>query len=184
MSMIKRKPLVYDDGMTKQSFKDSTDINKLLARAQVTGTLSHLEKHEGVYGDFSDFDFFEANQMLARGKSIFEELPSEIRKEFNQSPAEFFAFVNDPKNAGKLKEVLPELAAPGRQRIQLNHPELLPNQEGGEAALEGAPSGAPAEEAAGGTPASAEGAVSGAPSTETAGGPPPAEGAGTGSPAP
>ena len=30
MSMIKQKPIKYDDGRTKQAFKDSTDINKIL----------------------------------------------------------------------------------------------------------------------------------------------------------
>lgn len=122
----RKKDLVkkYDDGRTKQSFKDSTDINKLLSRAQREGTLSHLQKHEAVYGDFSDFDFLEAQRMLARGKSIFDELPSEVRREFNQDPREFFAFVNDPKNKDKLKDALPELAAPGRQRIVLNRPDV------------------------------------------------------------
>lgn len=111
---------VYDDGRTKQAFKDSTDINKLVARGAIQEAKSHLEKFQPVYGDFSDFDFQIAHEMIARGKSIFAELPSEVRREFNQSPREFFAFVNDPANVNKLGDVLPELAAPGRQRIVLN----------------------------------------------------------------
>ena len=35
----------YKDGRTKQSFKDSTDINKILKKAQRTGSIAHLNKY-------------------------------------------------------------------------------------------------------------------------------------------
>lgn len=106
--------------MTKQSFRDSTDINKILAKAQVTGTVSHITKHQGEYGDFAEFDFLQAQINIARGREIFDALPSEIRTEFNQSPSEFFEFVNDPENRDRLEEVLPALAEPGRQNIDVS----------------------------------------------------------------
>ena len=114
MSMLPIKKKVYDDGRTKQAFKDDTDINRLLARAQQTGSLSHLAKYEPVYGDFVGFDFFEAQQRLARGRTIFEELPTEIRKEFGQDAGKFFEFVNAPENVGKLDKIFPEIAEPGK----------------------------------------------------------------------
>ncbi len=110
----------YKDGRTKQSFKDETDIQKILFRAQKAGTMSHLEKYEGTYGDFAAFDFFEATLQLTKGREVFDALPSELRSEFNQSPAQFFAFVNDPKNAEDLRKKLPGLAKPGRQNIDLS----------------------------------------------------------------
>lgn len=114
---VAQMPRKYNDGRTKQAFKKETDINRLLARAQKAGTLSHLQKHGAFYADFADFDFDDAHFAMARAKSIFEELPSEIRKEFNQSPKEFFTFVNDPANVNDLARVLPGLAAPGRQVV-------------------------------------------------------------------
>lgn len=117
MSMKELLPKVYDDGMTKQSFKNSTDINKILHKAQKAGTLSHLAKHEAFYGDFESFDFTEAQNTMARANTMFAELPSEIRREFSQDPKQFFAFVNKPENQGKLADLLPALAAPGRQRL-------------------------------------------------------------------
>lgn len=106
----------YEDGMTKQAFKDSTDINKIISTFQRKGTLSHLAKYEPVYGDFTDMpDLLEAQARLDRGNAIFAELPSEIRREFKQSPAAFFAFVNDPANSDRLQELLPQLAKPGTQ---------------------------------------------------------------------
>ncbi len=117
MSMLPVEPQIYDDGRTKQSFKNSTDINKILHKAQKTGVISHLAKHQAFYGDFESFDFHDAQNTLARAGTMFNELPSEVRSEFNQSPQEFFDFVNDPVNQGKLAELLPALAAPGRQRM-------------------------------------------------------------------
>ena len=103
------------DGMTKQAFKDQTDINKILAKAQKTGTVSHLAKYEGIYGDFTDIDdLLTAHQRLTRANEIFSELPSEVRREFDQNPAGFFNFVNDPANKDRLKEVLPAIAKAGQ----------------------------------------------------------------------
>ena len=120
MSMLGTKTPVYKDGRVKQSFKDETDINKILERANKSGTISHLNKHRGEYADFSDFDFFEAQLMLTKGREIFDDLPAEVRSEFNQSQADFFEYVNDPKNVDRLDELLPALAAPGRQNIDVS----------------------------------------------------------------
>lgn len=114
--------LVYDDGRTKQCFADECNIEKIMARFETTGTISHLQKFEGVYADFSDFDFHEQNNMLSRGNEIFAELPAEIRREFLQDPAEFFKYVNDPANAENLREKLPALAKPGRQLPKTSPP--------------------------------------------------------------
>jgi len=117
--MLKTKQPKYTDGRTKQSFKDETDINKILKRAEKTGTISHLNKYEARFGDFANFDFFEANLMLTKGREIFDDLPPEIRSEFGQSQSQFFAYVNDPANKDRLGELLPALAAPGRQHVQI-----------------------------------------------------------------
>lgn len=115
MSMLKQKKKVYNDGRTKQAFGDATDITKMLAKAQRVGSISHLEKYEAVYGDFAKFDFQDAQLQIAKANTIFAELPSELRKEFGQSPQRFFAYANDPENVGKLEKLFPALAAPGRQ---------------------------------------------------------------------
>ncbi len=117
MSMLGTKDAVFNDGRTKQSFRDETDINQILKRAQKSGTISHMTKFQPRYGDFSNFDFLEAQVMLAKGGTIFDELPVELRREFNQSPAEFFDYVNDPANKERLAELLPALAEPGRQNV-------------------------------------------------------------------
>ena len=106
----------YVDGRTKQAFKDSTDINKIIAKQARGDTISHLAKHGAIYGDFSDIDdLLTANIRLQKGIEIFEHLPAEVKREFDNSPGAFFNFVNDPANVDRLPEVLPGLAAPGDQ---------------------------------------------------------------------
>lgn len=106
----------YPDGRTKQAYKDSCDIHKILANAATGQTLSHLAKHGATYGDFSDIgDLMDAHAKLAKGLAIFQELPGEIRSEFNNDARAFFEFVNNPKYTDQLARVLPQLAAPGQQ---------------------------------------------------------------------
>jgi len=116
------QPTEYKDGRTKQSFKDETDINKIMMRAEKTGTISHLNKHQGSYSDFAEFDYFENLQKLTRGREIFDDLPAEVRNEFANSPSDFFKYVNDPANKDRLETLLPALAAPGRQNLTINPP--------------------------------------------------------------
>lgn len=121
MSMLPIVDKDYSDGRTKQSFKDSTDINKILAKAQLAGGLSHAMKYESrVYGEFAGYDLLEAHQLIGRAQAIFDDLPSEIRREFDQDAFKYAAFASDPDNIDRLVELLPELAKPG---VQLPNPQ-------------------------------------------------------------
>lgn len=98
---------------TVQSFKDSTDINKIVARFQKTGALSHLQKYGGEYGDLADFDYQTELLRVARAKEIFDELPGEVKREFGNDPSAFFKYAADPKNVNELATLLPRIAEPG-----------------------------------------------------------------------
>jgi hypothetical protein len=105
---------VYGPGRTKQSFKDSTDINKILDRARQGKAVTHLSRYQPEYGDFSDMpDLLQANERLQRANEIFEALPGETKREFNQDPAAFFTWVGDPKNQSDLESKLKEIAKHG-----------------------------------------------------------------------
>ena len=104
----------YSDGRTKQSFKDSCDINRIVRRAAKAGTLSHLQKYpEPVYGEFDGTDLLEAHGRIQRARKIFDDLPSEVKREFNQDAFAFVEFAGNPENNHRLKEILPALARPG-----------------------------------------------------------------------
>ena len=116
----KRPKLKYDKKVI-ESFQDDTDINKLLAKQQIPLVQSHYDTYGDAYSDFAGFDFFEAQVKLAEAKTIFEELPSEVRKEFGHNPGAFFQYANDPENTGRLAELLPAIAQPGYQKIGRAH---------------------------------------------------------------
>lgn len=121
MSMLGTKqPTEYTDGRTKQSFKDETDVNNIIKQHTRMGTLSHLEQWGGQYGDFSDFNFQDAQNQIANANSMFEQLPSGIRNQFQNSPERFFDYVNDEENKNNLRELLPELAEPGNKPLPTN----------------------------------------------------------------
>ncbi len=101
-------------GRTKQSQRDECDINKLLERYQRDASLGHLEKYQGVYGNYADYDFENHVTKIAEMQTIFEQLPAEVKKDFGQKPDKFFEFVTDPANAERLPELLPEIANQGR----------------------------------------------------------------------
>lgn len=98
----------------KQSFKDQCDINRILDKAKRTGTLSHIAAYQQHYSDFAGFDYEEALIKTAEAKSMFYDLPAEVRKEFANNPGAFLSFVqnNTPE---AIREKLPQLAEPGRQ---------------------------------------------------------------------
>lgn len=110
--VVKKK---YKDGMTKQAFADQCDINKILKKAARHGSLAHLVKYpEATYGEFDgEFSLLDATQKIARAGEIFADLPSEVRREFDNDPIAFVTFAGDPANNDKLKDLLPALAKPG-----------------------------------------------------------------------
>ena len=144
-------PPDYSDGMTKQSFKDQTDINKIIKKAQVSGGLSHAMKYdEAVYGEFTGVDLLGAHLQVEKAKQIFADLPSEVRREFDQDAFKFAEFASDPKNIGRLAQLIPAIAAPGDFRFPQPGDEPPPNrteevQAARKAAAEGAPEEAPPE---------------------------------------
>lgn len=98
--------------LTKQSFKEECDINNIMKRFEKTGAIEHLAKFGPQYADVSPVDFQEAMNVVALGKSMWEELPVTL-KQLVKSPEGFLAFVQDPANQGKLIELGLATAKPG-----------------------------------------------------------------------
>lgn len=136
----------YLDGRTKQAFKDQCDINKIMQKYQRTGMLSHLAAHQAQYMDVAELDYHTAQTKIAQANQLFDSLPVNVKKEFRNDPGAFVDFVSDPANAGRLGELLPDLAAPGRQL-----PDIRKATTAAAVAKEGAPGTTPAPAASPGT---------------------------------
>jgi hypothetical protein len=91
-------------GLTEQSHKDQCDINLILADYTKTGFIAHAKQNQGTYDDVSAVDFQTAMVTVANVKSLFEGLPSQVRKEFQHDPTYFLKYVQDPANAKMLEQ--------------------------------------------------------------------------------
>ena len=92
-------------GLTKQSFKDECNINKIMARFQRTGAIDHYAKHGPQYSDITSGNLHSAMNIISDAESMFEELPSSVRKKFQNDPAQFLDFVQDPNNLEEMREL-------------------------------------------------------------------------------
>lgn len=98
-------------GRTKQSFRDDADINTIIKRFLRTGVLDYANKHQPRYGDATGIEYNAAMATVAAAKSMFNDLPADLRARFENEPAQFLDFIQDPSNyseAEKLGLLKPE----------------------------------------------------------------------------
>lgn len=89
--------------LAKQQFKDECDINYIMARYTKTGLITHLAAREPMYLDVSEVpDFKAASDYVLAVREYFASLPSTLREEFDNDPAEFIAGFDDPETAARL----------------------------------------------------------------------------------
>lgn len=81
-----------------QSFREECDINRIMAKYQVTGTVTWLSKHAGQYADVTGVDFSSAMETVVRAQEMFDDLPSSVRDRFANDPSRFFDFMQDDGN--------------------------------------------------------------------------------------
>ncbi|AXL14705.1 internal scaffolding protein [Microviridae sp.] len=107
--------------MAKQSFKAECDINNIMKKYQATGLITHTQKVQGAYGDFTNVtDYHSSINRVNEAHAAFMQLPAKIRKHFDNDPAQMLAFIDDPSNYEKAVELglLPktsDIAAEGGQ---------------------------------------------------------------------
>lgn len=114
--MKKRKYAIdlSQGSMTKQSFKDECDINKIMDKFQRTGVISHYATHAPTYGDASPVEYLDALLVISTANEMFAELPSSVRKRFNNNPEEFLEFAQNPDNLEECRKMglAPPLSSP------------------------------------------------------------------------
>lgn len=98
----RRVGIVCGGGRTKQSMAKECDINRIMARFQKTGALTHFRKFEGEYGFAPAVSFHESMDIVLKAQQMFNELPGKVRARFGNDPGEFLAFVQDEGNADEM----------------------------------------------------------------------------------
>lgn len=97
----RRSDVLYcdDKSLTQQQFKEETDINKIVARAQQGEAIAHVNERVAQYGDFSQVPSFqEAFAFVKRAGDMFMSMDAFVRERFANDPGRMIAFIQDPKN--------------------------------------------------------------------------------------
>lgn len=93
------------EGRTQQQFKEETDINEIVRRFGLTGTLPD-NPHMPNYGDFTGIsDFKTAVDMVAQAESAFMEFPAELRARFQNDPQRLMEFLDNEANRKEALEL-------------------------------------------------------------------------------
>ncbi len=93
-------------GRTKQSFSEESNINLIMKKYEKTGMLDHLNQYEGRYGDFiAAPDYHTAMNSIRSAGEMFMQIPATIRAKFDNDPAQFLAFVQNPDNREQMVEM-------------------------------------------------------------------------------
>ena len=98
--------------LTQQEFKESCDINNILAKfsvqAQALGVDPSLlmPQDQGSYGDFSNLDDFQtAQNKIAFLNDQFSNLPSDVRRKFGDDLNTFIGAISDPSRVDELGDL-------------------------------------------------------------------------------
>lgn len=93
--------------MTIQSEKDNCDINVIMNRYATCGTPLpyRTDGVQPVYADVSELgDYMENFQRCKQAEEMFNALPSALRKELDNNPANLIPFIQDEKNKERCYE--------------------------------------------------------------------------------
>lgn len=117
-----------DDPIVEQSHKDEVDINAIVRKHGVdmiqrtAAMMAPAMRFDDVTGN----DFQEAMLKVSQAQETFDSLPSLIRKEFDNNPAKYLDFVQNPDNIEKMYDMgLAERPAPEAPPVKV---EVVPTQ--------------------------------------------------------
>lgn len=118
-----------EDSMTQQDDANETDINVIVGRFVKSGQLPQLNMAP-LTGDFTNaLDFRQAQEALKEANDAFAAIPANIRNRFNNDPAEFIEFANNPDNLAELRKLglanpeAPPPIEPEPMRVIITNPE-------------------------------------------------------------
>ncbi|AXL14558.1 internal scaffolding protein [Microviridae sp.] len=97
-----------DECMTHQEFKEECNIYNLI-KNHGYDYLQNLNQSvtaaQAMYGDYTQINEYQtALNLVQKSNEMFMQIPSDIRKKFNNDAGQYLEFVSNPKNQDKLIE--------------------------------------------------------------------------------
>lgn len=116
---------------TVQDAKNECDINNIMKRFLKNGAsaLTDLIRQDPTYGDFSSLpEFVDAMNLINHAHDQFSHLSARVRARFDNDPAKFLEFANDPSNGKEMVELglatIPmPIPTPEPQKVVIVNPE-------------------------------------------------------------
>lgn len=94
-----------DVGLTQQEFKDECDINEIVRRFGLTGSLPEVVNVPRS-GDFTGVvDFQTALNAVRKAEEGFMALPADLRARFGNDPQRLMAFMDDGNNLEEARKL-------------------------------------------------------------------------------
>lgn len=89
-----------DESLTEQAHVKELDVNQIVKRhsKDLIQKANELMTSQFSMDNLPGNDFHEAMQIVQKASKSFTSLPSQVRKQFNNSPAQFLDFVQNPAN--------------------------------------------------------------------------------------
>ena len=114
---------VFSESLTHQEFLDESNINRILAKYRLSGTVPQVAG-EPMFGDFANLpEYQDALQLVVDARDAFEALPSHVRSRFENDPAKFVDFMSNPDN---LDEAISLGLAP-KKEVEIIPPDPSPS---------------------------------------------------------
>lgn len=96
--LVRVQMMPEGESLVEQSHKDECNINTIMAKAK-RGIPPKFMRADGQYGDFSEIgDYQQSLYRVHEADRMFQSLPSNIRKMFNNDVATLLAYLNNPEN--------------------------------------------------------------------------------------
>lgn len=91
--------------MTEQSHKKETDINNIMSKYQKTGVLTFVNSQQPIYAEMASTDLQTAMNTVINAQDMFDNMPAEIRKEFDNDPVKFLQQMDNPEYQERAREL-------------------------------------------------------------------------------
>lgn len=92
--------------ITKQEFKDESDINNILTQYKKTGIINNIMQQQPIYSDLpDDLDYQNSLHITSQASEAFDTLPATVRRYFQNDPQQLLAAIGNPDMRTTLEEL-------------------------------------------------------------------------------
>lgn len=87
------------ESLTEQQFAEESQIISKIRKYDSQGFFDSVNRNPAQFNDFTQVrDLADAIDQIEQARDAFQTIPSDIRKQFNNSPTEFFEFASNEDN--------------------------------------------------------------------------------------